>query len=864
MCKKLICLFSFVLLLGLAPTSVAQDTDSSLVGWWKFDEGFGDVALDSSDNNNEMTLIGEPTWGTDPEHRGIMVFDGVDDHAYIEGTPFELPNYTIALWFRIDGGSGDRDILSAKGPSGVNGVLLEIEPDGTLRNLHRFPFASGGGSNIYTEATYDDGAWHHVAALKSDTEMMLYVDGTQVGSEPDTTQFEGSLGEIWLGTLDQRVQRMLPGAIDDMRIYNRVLTEQEIQAIMAGQAEPLAYAPQPADAAILEQTWANLSWGAGDYAASHNLYFSINFDDVNDGTDEAFAGNTIATIQVVGFPGFSAPDGLQFGATYYWRIDEVNELHPDSPWKGDIWSFTVPPQKAYSPNPPDGARFLEPELTLTWMPAFGTKLHSIYFGDNFDDVSNAEGAASRVASTYDTGLLELEKTYYWRVDEFDGVETYRGDVWSFTTTSPGGGLRGEYYNNSTLSGEPVLIRSDPGIDFTWGTASPEPNIVNDDNFSMRWRGEVEIAFSEAYRFYVVTEDGVKLWINDKLVIDRWDVFRLNEYRTNPIDLQAGQKYAIEMWSYSDEPGATAQLLWESEHQSKDVIPAAAFSPPLRAGAPNPTNEAIDVSQTAILEWSAGEAAAVHQVYFGTNEDAVKSADTSSTEYKGTRDLGTESYDPGKLPWDTTYYWRIDEVNDLNQNSPWTGAVWSFTTANFLIVDDFESYNDFNPDDPESNRIFNAWIDGFDNPAINGSIVGYANPPFAERNIVHGGFQSMPFAYDNAVGISEATLTLTSNRDWTESSVNTLVIWYIGDAANTLEPMYVVLNGTAAVTNDNPNATQEVNWTQWNIDLQVFADQGVNLTNVNAITLGVGNKNNPVAGGAGMLYFDDIRLYTLTQ
>ncbi len=857
MCRKLRHLLSVIFLLCIVLTSTTKAAETGLVGWWKFDEGSGDVAMDSSGNNNDMTLLGGPTWGTDPEHRGIMVFDGEDDHAYIEGTPFELPTYTIALWFRIDGGSGDRDLLSAKGPSGVNGVLLEIEPDGTLRNLHRFPFASGGGTNVYTEASYDDGAWHHVATLKTATEMLLYVDGFQVGSEPDTTQFEGPLGEIWLGTLDQRMGRMLPGAIDDVRIYDRVLSEQEILTIMEGQAEPLAYGPVPADGAILEQTWANLSWGPGDNAVSHNFYFGSNFNDVNDGTEETFVGNTVSTFQVVGFPGFAAPEGLQFGMTYYWRVDEVNELHPDSPPKGDVWSFTIPPQKAYSPEPPDGAKFLDPALTLGWMPAFGTKLNTIYFGDNFDDVNNAEGGASQVAITYDTGPLELEKTYYWRVDEFDGASTYRGDVWSFTTTSPGGGLRGEYYNNSTLSGDPVLIRSDPGIDFTWAAASPEPNIISDDNFSMRWRGEVEIAFSEAYRFYAVTEDGVKLWINDKLVIDRWNVFRLNEYRTNPIELQAGQKYAVEMWSYNDDVGATAQLLWESEHQSKGIIPAAAFSPPLRAGSPNPTNGAIDVSQTTTLKWTAGEDAAKHEIYFGTNEEVILNADTSSSEYKGSSDIGSESYDPGKLPWDTSYYWRIDEINDLNPDSPWTGPVWSFTTANFLIVDDFESYNDFNPDDPESNRIFNAWIDGFDNPAMNGSIVGYANPPFAERSIVHGGNQSMPFAYDNGVGMSEATLTLTSTRDWTENGVSTLAIWYIGDAANTPETMYVVLNGTAVVTNDNPNAAQAANWTEWRIDLQAF---GINLTNVNTITLGFGNRSNPVTGGAGMMYFDDIRLY----
>jgi hypothetical protein len=631
---------------------------------------------------------------------------------------------------------------------------------------------------------------------------------------------------------------------------------------MEGQPEPLAYGPQPPDGEILEQTWTNLGWGPGDNAVSHELYFGTNFDDVNEGTADTFIGNTTATFQVVGFPGFPAPDGLQFGTTYFWRVDEVNELHPDSPWKGDVWSFTVPPQKAYSPDPPNGAKFLEPDLTLTWMPAFGSKLNYIYFGDNLDDVNNATGGASQVAITYDTGPLEMETTYYWRVDEFDGVSTYRGDVWSFTTTTPGGGLRGTYYNNSTLSGDPILTRIDPGIDFVWATSTPEPNVISDDNFSMSWRGELEIAFPEAYRFYAVTEDGVKLWINDKLVIDRWDVFRLNEYRTNPIDLQAGQKYAIEMWSYNDDAGATAQLLWESEHQSKGIIPAAAFSLPVRAGSPNPTNGAIDISQTTILKWTSGEDAAKHEIYFGTDEDAVKNADKSSPEYKGTRDIGSESYDPGKLPWDTTYFWRIDEFNDLNIDSPWIGPLWSFTTANFLIVDDFESYNDFNPDDPKSNRIFNSWIDGYDDPT-NGSIVGYANPPFAERSIVHGGNQSMPFSYDNAVGKSEATLTLTSNRDWTENGVSSLVIWYIGDAANAPETIYAVVNGNAAVDNDNPNAAMEASWTEWRIELKTFADQGVNLSNVNSITLGLGNRANPTAGGSGMMYFDDIRLYAPT-
>jgi len=173
------------------------------------------------------------------------------------------------------------------------------------------------------------------------------------------------------------------------------------------------------------------------------------------------------------------------------------------------------------------------------------------------------------------------------------------------------------------------------------------------------------------------------------------------------------------------------------------------------------------------------------------------------------------------------------------------------------VDDFESYDDLYPD---HNRIFRVWIDGLEDPAVNGSVVGYDSPPFAEQTIVHSGNQSMPLFYNNAVGISEATKELTYPRDWTESGVDTLVIWYIGDASNAAEPLYVALNDNAVVTHDSPNAAQVNKWTEWEIDLQKFADQDLDVTDINSITLGIGNRSNPIAGDSGVMYFDDIRLY----
>jgi hypothetical protein len=85
-----------------------------------------------------------------------------------------------------------------------------------------------------------------------------------------------------------------------------------------------------------------------------------------------------------------------------------------------------------------------------------------------------------------------------------------------------------------------------------------------------------------------------------------------------------------------------------------------------------------------------------------------------------------------------YYWRIDEVNEAEAISTWAGPVWSFSTQEFVVVDDFEGYND---DVEAGTAIFDTWLDGWTNGT--GSTVGYMNAPFAEQAVVHSGKQSMP-------------------------------------------------------------------------------------------------------------------------
>jgi len=217
-----------------------------------------------------------------------------------------------------------------------------------------------------------------------------------------------------------------------------VPTDEDYQNALPGLGFGPALKPDPADGAPYPDTWVTLSWRPGDFAVSHDVFLGDNFDDVNNGTGDTFRGNQASAFFIAGFPGFPYPDGLVPGTTYYWRIDEINDADLDSPWRGPVWSFFIPPKKAYDPVPSDGAKFIDIEGTrLNWTAGFNSKLHYVYFGDNFDDVNDAVVGAPQGGTTFLTGPLELEKTYYWRIDEFDASNTHKGDVWSFTAAKAG-------------------------------------------------------------------------------------------------------------------------------------------------------------------------------------------------------------------------------------------------------------------------------------------------------------------------------------------------------------------------------------------------------------------------------------------
>ena len=710
MCRKQACIISFVFVVGLVFAGVARGADPDLVGYWKFDETSGITAQDAAGNGNDGTLSGDPQWAAG-KLGGALEFDGDGDYVDCGDDPILniTGQITVACWIRVSQFTVGWQAIFTMGDDS-----WRLQRQTTTDNLCWACTGVTGTPGdwwLHGDVNVNDGEWHHAAGVYDGSKYYLYVDGDLDASKDASGTMSISSYPVFIGANAQQSGREFEGLIDDVRVYKRALMDTEILGVMSGGGAeyPLASGPVPKDGALYADTWVSLSWRAGDFAVSHDVYLSDNFDDVSNGTGDAFRGNQTDTMYIVGFPGFPYPDGLVPGTTYHWRIDEVNDTEPNSPWKGDIWSFTVPPKTAYNPDPADGAEFVGPNAAFTWTPGFGAKLHNVYMGTNFNDVNNAAGGAPLGTTSYSPAALESEKVYYWRVDEFDPPFTHKGDIWGFTT-----------------------------------------------------------------------------------------------------------------------PGAV--------------------------GNPQPANGAVDVQISATLNWTAADSAASHELYFGADADAVKNATTTSPEYVGTRALGSESHDPGKLAWDAAYYWRVDEVYPAETVK---GLVWSFATADFISLDDFESYNDIDPPEAASNRIFDKWLDGF-GTTTNGALVGNDLPPYAEQTTVNSGAQSMPYLYDNSLKTSEATLTLVYPRDWTEEGVTKLSLWFRGDSGNAAERMFVAL-GNAVVYHDDPAATQITGWNEWVIDLTRFADQGVDLTNVGAITIGFGTRNSPAAGGSGTMYFDDIRL-----
>jgi len=352
MLKRMLCLTTFVVL-GLTQIGVSGDIPD-LAAWWALDDGSGTSVLDSSGNDHHGEAYGDPAWVAGI-HGGALEFDGVDDRVEMpttsesQGFPSLSGEVTWAVWFKTSNAGAINSIITM-GPAGAAHVQgnrsINIEAAGDIMiRAH----GVGALTSRRSAAAVADGEWHHVAVtLAYETDgandtMKVYIDG-DVSKGYETTDVDVNLhsgpGADFIITLGARGSTPFMGLMDDAAVFARALSAAEILTVMAGRSTESASGAEPEDGAVDVLRGTVLTWGAGEFAATHDVYFGTAFDDVNNATVAEPLGVQVSQGQTDA----SYDAGiLEFGQTYFWRVDEVNGAPDKTVFKGDVWRFEVEP-----------------------------------------------------------------------------------------------------------------------------------------------------------------------------------------------------------------------------------------------------------------------------------------------------------------------------------------------------------------------------------------------------------------------------------------------------------------------------------------------------------------------------------------
>ena len=863
MCRKPIYLMLFAAVLYVAATAGAA---GSLVAHWALDDGAGTTAADSSGNGHDGTVGGEATW-IDGAIDGALDFDGTSTHINMDDE-VARGTFTLTLWLR------PRDIPYS---SDYYAVLHDDAWDSGSVHVHLrnttslFNVDINGGGAVTSTTVLQEGEWYHfAAALDVASENNLYVNGvleatTGAGSTP-------YLGPLNFGAWNDGTTRFYHGAMDDIRVYNRVLKEGQVNDVMNGLAPDFSKAeePNPPDGAVgVSQPL--LQWAAGEGGIFHDVYLGTSPD--------LTAADLVAPRQP--FTMYYHVMGLEPGVTYYWRIDEI-QADMVTITTGDVWSFTMLPLTAWAPTPGDGAEQVLLSPMLAWTPGQAATEHHLYFGADRAAVEAGAAEADMGAlpvseTTYQVaGPLDLETTYFWRVDETAfGGEVRTGEVWSFTTIAPGpGGAIRQWWlgvtgtDVATLTGDARYPDEPDGQELV---ALMEGPIDWAENYGSRLYGWLYPSVSGDYTFWISSDDGGELRLSpDADPANAVPIASVATYTgsrewgkeavqvSTPQSLVAGQVYYIEALMNEGGGGDNIAVAWQGPDTPFGVIGSDVIGPtsvyPLRAYAPSPADGAMDTIQSPILSWSPGQGATQHAVYLGDDADAVANADTSTADIFRGQQAGT-SYGTGPLEWGKTYYWRVDENSAAEP-----GKVWSFTTANFLNIEDFEVYND---DIEGGTTVYQTWTDGWENGTT--STVGYLeaqNGTFCETTIVYSGGQSMPLDANNvnAPYYGETSKTFTPAMNMTANGMDTLTLYVRGQGTNDAIPLYIGLKSGATRVNvlvADDAIAQAGSWVEVNIPLADFAP--VNPAAVNEMFISLGNPDAPTPGGTALIFVDAIRV-----
>ncbi|HUW19332.1 MAG TPA: LamG domain-containing protein [Sedimentisphaerales bacterium] len=791
-------------------------------GLYRLDTGDNDILrLDGYQYTIEMWVKANTIPDVSEEDPGAILFG--KSNRFVEDEQL-----TYAVELRLD--------------RGVDYMHRGIGFDTEGNQRQNWRVSSGRGS-------VGENEWYHIAAVfdlaDPEGQQKLYIDGKLRANAIIPGQNTDDVNAVAIGmerTIDGNSAYYFDGLIDELRVTTKALAPEDFLLVPGPE---WARGPNPSDKQTRVDPNVDLTWTAGTKAKQHKIFFGTGLEQVVNMTDPCATKN-------LGDETYD-PGPLDYGTTFYWRVDEVNGLDK---WEGVPWWFRT---RSYvdDVNQLLWYKFDETYGYEAWDssghdligaiigPADGWDPNDSYDGDGacriFDDDTSILVDPQMLGNVYKEMTVSV-----WLKDAFKD-----DDNWVFRASS------GQVALEAAIPNEDGQAYFRAGLDadvLTWDFGGANPETIegwhhwvftkneNDPNMRMHFDGTVIDACSTVSSSLIYLRNNYFI-IGDGALEASADDLRVYDYALSPKQV-------------------------EIIFRMGDIY---------KAWGPKPFNGQSDVLRELTLTWKPGDYAAKHDVYFGTDFNDVNDADANLpvgiSVYKGRQARDANSYSLEPLDLDKTYYWRVDEVNEPNNNL-WKGRIWRFRVANYIIVEDFESY------DPYVDLVNYTWLDGVRILAVppyyiyvNGAAVSlglsYSTPP----EPVHSAKQSMWLGYFNdgwggsVPFYSETERTFDAPQDWTVADVKILTLFFYGDPnndANLTEQMYAGVNDDANhvikygyYADEDMNDIKVAEWQQWDIGL---ADFGATLTNIKKMYIGFGDRYNPVQGGVGAVYFDDIRLY----
>ncbi|MCF7975492.1 MAG: discoidin domain-containing protein [Phycisphaerae bacterium] len=736
MLRKLICLCLFLCL--VTPGMTRAD----LVAHWSLDDGSGDVAVDNTGNGHDGALIDGPEW-TEGLYGGALRFGGSPAKVDVPYSPDLNPEeFTASVWANVDpSGSDYRSPITSRDDAPQRGYIIYVEPSNT------WSFWTGPGWDNLAGPAVVMGEWTHVAATYVNEAKKLYVNGELVAEGTAAMELNTQRPlRIGAGQTDGPGNYFFVGLIDDVAVFNHALTQEEIQEVMQGiGAKELASKPNPEDALDDVVRDSVLSWTPGEYAGTHNVYVGASLDEVDSATEPTASGLNVSSFE---------PGRLDFGTTYFWRVDEVNGTPDRTVFKGSVWSFTVEPYSVMIPVDVD-------KVTASSSAA-----------DNPPSLTvNGSGLDGNTHSTEsgDIWLSAMPDLNPWLRVEFDDVQKLdKMLIWNANSASEafvGWGIKDVNIETSvdgvdwtSLAAEPIQVSQAPGL-----PTYSEPQVIDLDLVQAKY-----------------------VRIN---ILNNWGGVVV-QYGVSEV-----QFYGLPVRARMPVPVSG----------SVDVLPSSTAS--WRAG-----REAGQHTIYVSTDANAVADGSVPSVSSSTNSVSLSSLDLELGQtYYWRVDEVNEAEAPSAWAgpvWrlSTVEAVTVDDFESYSNFSPdrpfqaWIDGV-GYSADEFYPV--------ANPGNGTGSAVgHDIWSST--SPYYNGEIM-------EGSTTIAGSSQSLPFYYNNAGGTaSHIDRTFAGPQDWTSGAASALVVWVHGQLSNPgADTLYVKINNTK-VTYEG-DITVPI-WKPWTVDL----------------------------------------------